>query len=155
MKKHTSRSSRLIAAMHHAALAALAASPTGQLSRDQVLQAIESTVELDDWARTVYDTGHTRWRSIFAFASVALSKGGYVTKSRGVWSITGEGRAVVNAPYDGPAFLAEVKSRYQAWKSSQLAPSTGHATWMVHSGSSASSEMRLKANWVCSARWKP
>ena len=122
MSKHPSRSSRLIAAMHYAALTALAASPTGQLSRDQVLQAIESTVELDDWARTVYDTGHTRWRSIFAFASVALSKGGYVTKSRGVWSITGEGRAVVNAPYDGTAFLAEVNRRYQAWKSSQLSP---------------------------------
>jgi hypothetical protein len=37
-----------------------------------------------------------------------------------VWSITEEGRTVANAPFDGPAFLAEVNRRYRAWKSSQL-----------------------------------
>jgi restriction system protein len=110
--------------MHHAALTALAASPDGHLRKDQVLQAIEATANLDDWARVVYDNGNTRWRSIFAFASVGLSKGGYVTKLRGVWCITEEGRAVANAPFDGPAFLAEVNRRYQAWKSSQLTAQT-------------------------------
>ena len=121
MSKQPSPSSRLIAAMHHAALTALAASPNGQLRIDQILQAIESTVVLDDWACVVYENGNTRWRSIFAFASVGLVKGGYVTKSRGVWAITEEGRSVANAPYDGPAFLAELNRRYQAWKGSQLA----------------------------------
>lgn len=126
MSKVLSRSSHLIAAMHHAALAALAASPHGQLHVDQIMQAIESTVALDDWARKVYDNGNTRWRSIFAFASVGLVKGGYVSKSRGVWTITDEGRAVAHAPYDGPAFLVEVNRRYQAWKGSQLAaPESG------------------------------
>ena len=88
------------------------------------MQAIETTANLDDWARTVYDNGNTRWRSIFAFSSVGLVKGGYVTKLRGVWCITEEGRAVANAPFDGPAFLAEVNRRYQAWKSSQLTSQT-------------------------------
>ena len=124
MTKPPSRSSRLIAAMHHAALTALAASPTGQLHKEQIMQTIESTVALDDWARVIYDNGNTRWRSIFAFASVGLVKGGYVTKSRGVWAITEEGRAVANAPFDGPEFLAEVNRRYQAWKSSQLTAQT-------------------------------
>lgn len=110
--------------MHHAALTALAASPTGQLHKEQIMQTIESTVALDDWARVIYDNGNTRWRSIFAFASVGLVKGGYVTKSRGVWAITEEGRAVANAPFDGPEFLAEVNRRYQAWKSSQLTAQT-------------------------------
>lgn len=120
MSKPLSRSSILIAAMHHAALTALAASPSGQLHIDQIMQTIEATANLDDWALVVYDNGNTRWRSIFAFASVGLVKGGYVTKSRGVWAITDEGRAVVNAPYDGPVFLDEVNRRYQAWKSRQL-----------------------------------
>jgi restriction system protein len=110
--------------MHHAALTALAASPDGHLRKDQVLQAIEATANLDDWARVVYDNGNTRWRSIFAFASVGLVKGGYVTKLRGVWFITEEGRAVANAPFDGLAFLAEVNLRYRAWKSSQLTAQT-------------------------------
>jgi len=121
MKVNPSRSDTLIAAMHHAALKALAAAPNGQLKVGALMQAIESTVPLDDWARTVYDNGNTRWRSIFAFASVELVKGGYVTKSRGVWSITDEGRAVAAAPYDGPAFLKELLRRYRAWKASQLA----------------------------------
>lgn len=99
-----SRSSSLIAAMHHAALKALAAAPNEQLQKRTLLQAIESTVSLDDWALKVHDNGNTRWCSIFGFASVGLVKGGYVTKSRGVWTITDEGRAVANAPYDGPAF---------------------------------------------------
>jgi restriction system protein len=120
MIKQPSRSSRLIAAMHHAALTALAASPHGQLHVDQIMQAIETNVPLDDWAREVYDNGNTRWRSIFAFASVELVKGGYVTKQRGVWAITDEGRAVAQAPYDGPAFLAELNRRYETWKASHL-----------------------------------
>jgi restriction system protein len=131
MSNQPSHSSRLIAAMHHAALTALAASPNGQLHKDQIMQAIEVTGNLDDWACVVYDNGNTRWRSIFAFASVGLVKGGYVTKSRGVWAITDEGRAVVNAPYNGPVFLAEVNRRYQTWKSSQLSaeltPTQQHA----------------------------
>lgn len=124
MAKPISRSSRLIAVMHHAALTALAVCPNGQLRKDQILQAIEATVALDDWAREPYDNGNTRWRSIFAFASVGLSKGGYVTKLRGVWCITEEGRTVLNAPFDGPSFLAEVNRRYRAWKSSQLTVQT-------------------------------
>jgi len=120
MTKQPSRSDVLIAAMHHAALKAMAAAPNGQLQKQALMQAVERTVSLDDWARTVYDNGNTRWRSIFAFASVGLVKGGYVTKSRGVWSITDEGRAVAGAPYDGPAFLTEVNRRYDAWKASQL-----------------------------------
>lgn len=131
MSRQPSPSSRLIAAMHHAALTALAASPSGQLHKDQIMQAIETTGNLDDWAREVYDNGNTRWRSIFAFASVGLVKGGYVTKSRGVWAITDEGRAVVNAPYDGPLFLAEVNRRYQAWKSNQL---SAEVATTVHAG---------------------
>ena len=111
--------------MHHAALKALAAAPNGQLQKRSLLQAIESNVPLDDWALAVYDNGNTRWHSIFGFASVGLVKGGYVTKSSlGMWVITDEGRAVANAPFDGPAFLAEVNRRYQAWKSSQLTAKT-------------------------------
>lgn len=120
MTKPPSRSDQLIAAMHHAALSALAAAPDGQLQKSALMQAIESRVALDDWAREAYDNGNVRWRSIFAFASVGLVKGGYVTKLRGLWSITDEGRAVVAAPYDGPAFLKEVIRRYNAWKASQL-----------------------------------
>ena len=86
--------------MHYAALKALDAVFDGQLQKANLMNAIEANVSLDAWALEVYETGNTRWRSIFAFASVGLVKGGYVTKSRGVWAITDQGRAVVNVPYE-------------------------------------------------------
>lgn len=119
-KKQPSRSGALIAAMHYAALNALAVAPDGQLKMSALLNAIAANVSFDEWALELYDNGNTRWRSIFAFASVGLVKGGYVTKSRGVWAITDQGQAIVKGPYDGPAFLAEIKQRYQSWKTSQL-----------------------------------
>jgi len=122
MSKAPSRSDRLIADMHRAALTALSQSPTGQLRKSELLGEVERRVALDDWAKETYEsTGATRWQSIFAFASVGLVKGGYVTKSKGVWTVTNEGRSIVAAPFDGPAFLTEVNRRYQVWKSSQLA----------------------------------
>lgn len=121
MVKALSRSDQLITSMHHAALQALAAAPGGQLRKSALMQTIEANVPLDDWARTVYEgSGDTRWRSIFAFSSVGLVKGGYVTKSRGVWTITDEGRSVVARPFDPSAFLAEVDRRYRVWKSAQV-----------------------------------
>lgn len=120
--KQLSRSDKLIADMHRAALTALSESPSGQLRKAELLRAIETRVVLDDWAKETYETtGFIRWQSIFAFASVGLVKGGYVTKGKGVWTVTDEGRAVVAKPFDGPIFLAEVNRRYQVWKSSQLA----------------------------------
>ncbi len=121
MEKSLSRSDLLIANMHHAALRALAQAPGGQLRKSDLMHAIEANVPLDDWARTVYEgSGNTRWRSIFSFASVGLVKGGYVTKSRGIWTITDEGRAVAEQPFNGPAFLVEVNRRYRIWENSQI-----------------------------------
>jgi hypothetical protein len=48
ISKQPSRSDTLIAAMHHAALKALAAAPNGQLKVGALMHAIESAVPLDD-----------------------------------------------------------------------------------------------------------
>jgi restriction system protein len=120
--KQQSRSDKLIADMHRAALTALSESPAGQLRKSDLLHEVEARVALDEWAKEIYEsTGAIRWQSIFAFASVGLVKGGYVTKTKGTWTITNEGRTVVSQAFDGPAFLAEINRRYQVWKSSQLA----------------------------------
>lgn len=49
MLKTPSRSSRLIAAMHRAALTALAASPNGQLHVECITQAIGADVAVAVW----------------------------------------------------------------------------------------------------------
>lgn len=121
-EKALSRSDQLIINMHFAALRALARAPDGQLRARDLKQAIETSVPLDDWARTVYEsTGNVRWRAIFAFASVGLVKGGYVTKSQRIWTITDEGRGVLARTFKGREFLDEVDQRYRAWERSQIA----------------------------------
>jgi restriction system protein len=128
MSKPLSRSDKLIAEMEFAALSALANSPTKQLRKRDLVAAIEREVALDDWACEVYESGHTRWRSIFAFASVGMVKAGYVSKARGVWTISDEGCQVVVGAFDPAQFLAEVNRRYKAWEAAQIAlPADGGA----------------------------
>ncbi len=112
--------------MFYAALSALDKAPNGQLKKSQLLQAIKSGVELDDWAKESYDSGLIRWQSIFAFASIGLKRAGFVTKQGGTWAITQEGRQVVHQPYDGQAFVLEVRRKYYEWQNSQLTPETKH-----------------------------
>ncbi len=121
-----SRSSKLIAAMFYAALTALDKAPNGQLKKSQLHQAIASSVDLDDWATEIYDSGLIRWQSIFAFASIGLKRAGFATKQGGTWAITQEGRQVVHQPYDGQAFVLEVRRKYYEWQNSQLTPETKH-----------------------------
>lgn len=122
MTRPPSRSTELIGHLHLAALGALALAPGGQLSKAQLMQAIESRIPLDDWALAIYeDNGQTRWKSIFGFASVGLVKAGYVTKQRGLWTITDAGRAVMTQPPDRIAFVEHIRQKYLAWKQAQLA----------------------------------
>lgn len=121
MNKEMSRSRRLIASMHKAALSALLEAPDGQLKQAALMRAIESRVALDDWAVETYETtGNVRWRSIFAFASVGLVKAKYVVKERGLWSITEDGRFAVEGVFDSERFLLEIDRRYREWKASQI-----------------------------------
>jgi restriction system protein len=121
MKKVLSRSKKLIADMHFAAMTALSNAPGGTMLHRDLMRAIESHVVLDEWALATYEgIGNTRWRSIFAFASVGLVKAQYVTKARSIWTITDVGRAALEN-FEPVKFLMEVDRLYQEWKSSQIA----------------------------------
>lgn len=120
LSKEQSRSRRLIAETFEAALRSLAAAPGGRLHRDDLMRQIESNVAMDAWAMETYESsGRVRWKSIFGFNSVALVKGGYVTKERGYWSITDEGRSVLASGFDRYGFLAEADRRYRSWAAGQ------------------------------------
>lgn len=132
MAKHLSPSKKLIAAMHYAALNALQAAPQGCLRNRDVLSAIEQNTTLDDWALVKYEgSGNTRWRSIFAFSSVGLVKGGYVTKAKGLWTITEVGISVITKPFDAESYLKEIDKRYREWKNLQIASTSDERTTLV------------------------
>ncbi len=123
MSKNLSRSDLLIAATHEACLKALAAAPGGQMRRRDLLKAIEQAVTLDTWAlEGLQVSGVPRWHKIFGFSSVGLGKAGWVVKERGIWRITSEGRAFIQQTWTAAQYLFELTSRYDAWKSSQIAP---------------------------------
>lgn len=141
MTKPLSPSKKLIAAMHYAALNALSLAPLGCLHSREVLQAVEQNTTLDDWALVKYEgSGNTRWRSIFAFSSVALMKGGYVTKAKGIWTITDVGRSVLAKPFDGAAFVTEIARRYREWKNQQIASVSSEGVTPVLEEEEADSE---------------
>jgi restriction system protein len=124
MNKPMSRSRLLIAAMHRAALGALAKAPGGQLTQAEVMQAIQAEVPLDDWAREAYENnGNIRWRSIFGFASVGLIKAEYLTKANGIWTITPAGRDIIQQPIDDWTLLNTINRLYRQWKSAQISTS--------------------------------
>ncbi|MES2942165.1 MAG: winged helix-turn-helix domain-containing protein, partial [Pseudomonadota bacterium] len=121
MSRPLSRSDKLITDMHFAALTALSGAAGGQLRRADLMAEIERRVPLDEWAKEVYETsGNVRWRSIFGFSSVGVVKAGYVQKERATWTITSEGRAAVQEPFDARAYLQEIDRRYNVWKVASL-----------------------------------
>ena len=123
MIRPLSRSDLLIAATHEACLKALAAAPGGQLRRRDVLKTIEQAVPMDAWAMEgLESSGVPRWRKIFGFSSVGMGKAGWVLKDRGTWRITPEGRGLLDLPLVPREYLNEMTRRYDAWKSSQIAP---------------------------------
>lgn len=121
MHKPLSRSDLLITATHEAALRALAAAPSGQLRRRDLLKAIEQAVPMDAWAMEgLESSGVPRWHKIFGFSSVGMGKAGWVVKERGTWRITNEGRDLLSKAMEPRAYLTELTTRYDAWKSSQI-----------------------------------
>jgi len=125
MSKALSRSDLLITATHEACLRALAAAPDGQLRRRDLLKAIEQTVPLDVWSLEGLEaSGVPRWHKIFGFSSVGMGKAGWVVKERGTWRITPEGRSLIAQPFVPGDYLGEMTRRYDAWKSSQITPTS-------------------------------
>src|SRR5262245_24673738 len=60
----------------------------------------------------------------------------------------GERGGADHATAPRPASTRKSSSIRSPWKTSQVAPASGQATWISHSGSSASSEIRFQANLV-------
>lgn len=88
----------------------------GQSPGKEVIAEVEKRVELDDWARAVYEkSGYVRWQSILHFFSIDCIKAGFLVKKKGVWYITPEGENALNL---GDAGLLNAATKaYKAWSS--------------------------------------
>jgi len=114
MAKQLSRTRQLSAKVMFAAMQILV-EKGGEAPGREVIAQIEKRVELDEWAKEVYEkTGNTRWKSILQFYTIDLIKAGYLVKKSGVWYVTTEGKSALEL---GEAKLAEnAMSAYRNWR---------------------------------------
>lgn len=114
MPKPLAPSKQLAAKVTFAALKILKARG-GEAPGKDVVEEIEKTVELDDWAKSTYEkTGKIRWQSILHFFSIDLIKAGFLVKKKGVWYLTPEGDAALSL--GEVELLATANQAYRSWR---------------------------------------
>lgn len=86
----------------------------GELRLREIIEKVENRIELDEWAREVYEkTGYVRWHSMLHFFSIDCVKAGFLVKKRGVWFITPEGKDALAL---GPVgLLNQATKSYRDW----------------------------------------
>jgi restriction system protein len=85
------------------------------------MAALEGKVKLTDYEAGNYESGGRRFEKIVRFATVDCVKAGWMTKHKGRWSVTEQGRAAFQRLPDPEAFYKEARKLYHKWKVSQPA----------------------------------
>ena len=87
----------------------------GSLSGKEVITRIETSVELTEWDKSVYEkTGNTRWVSILHFFTIDAIKSGFLIKEKGIWTLSDAGKDAIQL---GEVGLLEASTEgYANWK---------------------------------------
>src|SRR6266404_7266148 len=87
----------------------------GELSAREVIEEVESRVQLDDWAKHRHErTGQIRWKTILSFMTLYSTKVGYLIKKRRMWYLTAEGEVALKLGES--SFDLAVENGYRDWK---------------------------------------
>lgn len=97
--------------------------PDGLLA-SQVLQEVESIVPPTPVEQEMYPNRPNvrRYERTVRFATIGPVKAGWITKNKGQWSLTDDGRAAYDAITDPEAFQREATRLYRQWKRGQPEP---------------------------------
>lgn len=95
----------------------LAAQPEGIAARD-ALEAVANKITLTEHEAGEYETGGRRFDKILRFATVDAVKAGWMTKSKGIWSITDAGIEALNVYRKPEEFYKEASRLYWKWRRS-------------------------------------
>ena len=84
----------------------------GEMSRKDLMDALEKRVEFNDWERATSEkTGTVRWEFILGFYSIEAAKAGYLIKNKGVWYVTPEGQKALQIK-DDRTFMNSMTKAY-------------------------------------------
>ena len=87
------------------------------------MQELASRVVLSEYEKGEYESGGRRFDKVVRFATVDTVKAGWLTKTKGLWSVTEEGRKAFKTFPDPEAFGRRALQLYNEWRKSQ--PVTG------------------------------
>lgn len=119
MDKPLSKSQALAAKVMYATLCLLRdkKAPT---HGSQLLDEVGEQLSMDDWAREIMESnGLPRWRMYAHFFSVDAVKAGYLTKSKGMWTLTPDGVKALDL--GEREYFLKAQQGYRAWKATQVA----------------------------------
>jgi restriction system protein len=141
--KKQSNSRALAASLLHAAFQYLAANGGRAAIRD-IKPFISPMVAQNEWAMQVIESnGLPRWETYLHFFSIDAVKAGYLTKSRGVWTLTESGLAACTL--DATTLLDNATSGYRVWRKAQLGLAASSPEPVTEEESESPPEERMAA----------
>ena len=96
----------------------LQASPDGMAAKD-VLEALVEKLPPTEYELGTYKGGGRRYEKIVRWSTVDTVKAGWLTKSKGRWTLTDEGRAAEKEYKNPEEFYREASRLYRRWKASR------------------------------------
>lgn len=97
----------------------LMAQPEGMRAKD-ALAALAARSQLSEYEAGSYARGSRRFEKIVRFATVDTVKAGWLTKAKGVWTVTEAGREAHRKLVEPDDFYREAVRLYHEWKNVQL-----------------------------------
>jgi restriction system protein len=141
--KKLSNSRALTATLLHAAFQYLATHGRSAPIRD-IKAAISPLVAQNEWAVQVIESnGLARWETYLHFFSVTATKAGFISKSKGVWTLSDSG--VSASRLDPTSLIESATSGYNAWRKAQLGASTASTEATVEDETESPPEERMAA----------
>lgn len=101
----------------------------------EALAALAGRVTMTEHEAGEYETGGRRFEKIVRFSTVAPVKAGWMVKDKGIWTLTPEGEAALQAYPDPEQFTRAAGQLYKKWKSAQPVPEEGEEDDGIGEGS--------------------
>ena len=122
----------------------LSANPLGHpidnpdgIHASEALVALEKRVGITEYEAGDYNSGGRRFERLVRFGTVPAVKAGWMTKHKGIWSVTEEGREAVAKFQDEEQFFREAERLYWKWRKAQPASADDDSTEEAAEGSAA------------------
>ncbi len=103
----------------------------------EALKALEKRVGITEYEAGDYSSGGRRFERLVRFGTVPAVKAGWMTKQKGIWNVTEEGREALAKFQDEEQFFREAERLYWKWRKAQPASTDDDSTEEAAEGSAA------------------